>query len=99
LNRAGGAQSIAEPETLVSAYEDLRQQAADRSRSGGLGMALFLGQGMVAWMRACSWVSATAPDNLRQCPTAAAPLPNDLRGEVVLVLAAMALNQAPGILP
>ena len=62
-------------------------------------MALFLGQGMVAWMRACSWVSSTAPDNLRRCPTAAAPLPNDLRGEVVLVLAAMALNQARGIRP
>jgi len=61
-------------------------------------MALFLGQGMVAWIRACSWVSSTAPDNLRQCPTAA-PLPNDLRGEVVLVLAAMALNQAPEIRP
>jgi hypothetical protein len=62
-------------------------------------MALFLGQGMVAWMRACSWVSSTAPDNLRRCPTAAAPLPNELRGEVVLVLAAMALNQAPEIRP
>jgi len=62
-------------------------------------MALFLGQGMVAWMRACSWVAPTAPDNLRWCPTAAAPLPNDLRGETVLVLAAMALNQAPEIRP
>jgi len=62
-------------------------------------MALFLGQGMVAWMRACSWVSSTAPDNVRRLPTAAAPLPNDLRDEVVLVLAAMALHQAPGIRP
>jgi hypothetical protein len=59
-------------------------------------MALFLGQGMVAWMRACSWVSSTAPDNSRRSQTAAAPLPNDLRGEIVLVLAAMALNQVPG---
>jgi hypothetical protein len=86
----------AEPQTPVSAYEDLRQQAVDGSRSGGLGMVLFLGQGMVAWMRACSWVASTAPDNLRRCPSAAAPLPNDLRSEVVLVLAVMALNQAPG---
>ncbi len=62
-------------------------------------MALFLGQGMVAWMRACSWVSSTAPDNLRLAPTAPTPLPNDLRGEVVLVLAAMALNQALEIRP
>jgi len=28
---------------------------------------------MVAWMRACSWVSSTASDNLRRCPTAATP--------------------------
>ena len=60
-------------------------------------MALFIGQGMVAWMRACSWAPSTAPDNLRRCLTIAAPLPNDLRSEVVLVLAAMALNQAPEI--
>jgi len=60
-------------------------------------MALFLGQGMVAWMRACSSVSSTALDNSRRSQTAAAPLPNDLRGEIVLVLAAMALNQAPEI--
>jgi hypothetical protein len=97
LNRAGGARDVAEPQTLISAYEDLRQQATGGSSSGGLGMALFLGQGMVAWIRACSWVSSTAPDNLRQCQAAAAPLPNDLRGEVVLVLAAMVLNQAPEI--
>jgi len=99
LNLAGGARNFAEPQTLISAYEDLRQQAADGSTSGGLGMALFLGQGTVAWMRACSSVAPAAPDNLRRCPTAAAPLPSDLRGEIVLVLAAMALNQAPEIRP
>jgi hypothetical protein len=62
-------------------------------------MALFLGQGMVAWMHACSWVASTTPDNVRRCPTVSGPLPNDLRGEVVLVLAAMALNQAPEVHP
>ena len=80
---------------MICAYEDLRARAAGSSSSGGLGMALFLGQGMVAWMQACSWVASTAPDNLRRCPTVGGPLPDDLRGEVVLVLAAMALNQAP----
>jgi hypothetical protein len=61
LNRAGGARDVAEPQSLISAYEDLRQQATDGLSSGGLGMALFLGQGMVAWLRTCSWVSSTAP--------------------------------------
>jgi hypothetical protein len=63
-------------------------------------MALLLGQGMVAWMHACSWVaSTTVPDNLRGFPTVSSPLPDDLRGEVVLVLAAMALNQALEVNP
>lgn len=84
---------------LISAYEELREQAAGSSSSGGLGMALFLGQGMVAWMHACSWVASTTPDNLRRFPTVSGPLPNDLRGEVVLVLAAIALNQAPEVYP
>jgi hypothetical protein len=38
-----------------AAYEELREQAVGSSNSGGLGMALFLGRGMVAWMHACSW--------------------------------------------
>jgi hypothetical protein len=62
-------------------------------------MAIFLDQGMVAWMLACSWVASTNPDNGRRYPTSAAPLPDELRGEIVLVLAAMALNQAPEVHP
>ena len=95
LNPAAGARKTAEPETLTSAYEDLRRQAAEYSSSGGLGIAIFLDQGMVAWMLACSWVASTNPDNSRLCPTTAPPLSNELRGEIVLVLAAMALKQAP----
>jgi hypothetical protein len=57
-------------------------------------MALFLGQGMVAWMEAWLWIVSTTPDNVFRYPTIAGPLPHDLRSEVVLVLAAMALNRA-----
>jgi hypothetical protein len=99
LNPTTGARKKAEPETLISAYEDLRRQAAECSSSEGLGMAIFLDQGMVAWMLACSWVASTNPDNARRCPTSAAPLPDELRGEIVLVLAAMALKQAPEVYP
>src|SRR5260370_62423 len=52
LNPTTGARKTAEPETLTSAYEDLRRQAAERSRSGGLGMAIFLDQRMLASMLA-----------------------------------------------
>jgi len=89
----------AERETLIFAYEDLRRQAAQCSIAGGLGMAIFLGQGMVAWMLACSWAASTNPDNVRRCPISAAPLPDELRGEIVLVLAAMALKQAAEVHP
>jgi hypothetical protein len=99
LNPATGARKTAEPGTLTSAYEDLRRQAAECPSSGGLGMAIFLGQGMVAWMLACSWVASTHPNNLQRCPSTATPVPDELRGEIVLVLAAMALNQAPEVYP
>ena len=62
-------------------------------------MAIFLGQGMVAWMLACSWVASTNLDNVRRCPISAAPLPDELRAEIVLVLAAMALKQAAEVHP
>jgi hypothetical protein len=61
-------------------------------------MALFLGQGMVAWMLTCSWVvTATNPDHSRPCPSPAVTVADGLRGEIVLVLAAMALKQAPEV--
>jgi len=99
LNPATGARKTAEPETLTSAYEDLRRQAVECSSSGGLGMAIFFDQGMVAWILACSWVASTNPENSRRCPTTAAPLPDELRGEIILVLTAMALTQAPEVYP
>src|SRR6266513_2805294 len=99
LNPAARARNTAEPEALISAYEDLRRQAAQCSIAGGLGMAIFLDQGMAAWMLACSWVTCTNPDRVRGCPITAAPLPDDVRGEIVLLLAAMALKQAPEVHP
>ena len=99
LNPVGGVRKPAERETLISAYEDLRRQAAQCSIAGGLGMAIFLGQGMVAWMLACSWVASTNPHNVHRCPISAAPLPDELRAEIVLVLAAMALKQAAEVHP
>jgi hypothetical protein len=99
LNPTARARKAAEPEALISAYEDLRRQAAQCSIADGLGMAIFLGQGMAAWMLACSCVTCTNPDSLRGCPITASPLPDDLRGEIVLVLAAMALKQGLEVHP
>lgn len=99
LNPAAGARKTAEPQALISAYEDLRRQATECLSSSGLGMAILLDQGMVAWMLACSWVPSANPNNSHRCPTVVAPLPNELRREIVLVMAAMALKQAPEVYP
>jgi len=87
----------AELQTLICAYEDLRQQAVVRSSSGNLGMALFLHQGMVAWMQVCSWLASPVSPNSRQCLSPPCRVPDDVRGEIVLVLAAMALRRAPEV--
>jgi len=91
LNPAAGARKPAEPETLTSAYEDLRRPSRRVFAFWRLGNG-----GMDA---ACSWVASTNPDNSRRCPTTAAPFLDELRGEIVLVLAAMALKQAPEVYP
>jgi hypothetical protein len=88
-----------DPQALISAYEELRQQALDDSSLGDLGMGLFLTQGMVAWMQACSWIPATVSKNSPSHPSTSAPLPQDLRGEIVTVLAAMALRQVSEVHP
>jgi|SRR6516164_6168085 len=70
----------------------LRQQALDGVRSEVLGMALLLGQGMAAWMKACSATFAVPASGCIP-PAAPVPLASDLHGEVVRVLASMALGQ------
>ena len=40
--------------TLLALYENLRQQVLAGLGSNGLGMSVFLGQGMAVWMKACS---------------------------------------------
>jgi hypothetical protein len=66
----------------------LRRRALDSlPRSGGLGLTLFLDQGMYSWMRICA--------NEAQPPAAAEPLPrapHEIESEVVLILASMAMH-------
>jgi hypothetical protein len=80
---------------LVARYEELRRHALDRS-SGihrGPGLALLIQRGMRAWMDVSS-LCPTAPS-----PTTLRPsnredvLASDQRGEIVMVLTAMALHR------
>src|SRR6516162_9160309 len=78
--------------TLVAAYEDLRRQALEGIRSEGLGLALLLGQGMAAWMKACS-ATLPIPSQERSVPTAPVIWASELYTEAIRILASMALGQ------
>jgi hypothetical protein len=78
---------------LVSSYEEIRREimhSAGRVRRGS-GLALFVGRGMAAWLTACTPVARTL--DVRKS-IAADRVPADLRTEVALVLAEMALTAA-----
>ncbi len=78
-------------QSLVAHYEDLRALVL-KGIGRGLGLALFLRQGMKSWMQACSqWspqVSRETTSNLALHDE----LPLDSRDQLVMILAGMALN-------
>ena len=77
---------------LVECYEELRQDVIRGARGCSLGLALFLREGMAAWMRACStWMPKPAP-RAPQHPGSA--LPSGLHGQMAALLADMALATA-----
>ncbi len=78
--------------TLLAAYEDLRQQVLGGLSSKGLGMSLLLGQGMAVWMKAC-FATLAVPSNRHLQPAVPVTVVPDVHGEVVRILASMALGQ------
>ena len=85
--------SAAEAMNLRHRYEELRGQVLEGAPSGcRMGLALMLREGMAGWIE--GWAAAEAPETVSRRPgsaSPASPLP-DGRGEVVHVLAAMALG-------
>lgn len=77
---------------LVERYEELRQEGVRGARGRSLGLALFLREGMAAWMRACStWMPKPAP---RSHQHSGAALPAGWHGQMAALLADMALATA-----
>jgi len=73
---------------LTAHYEQLRDDALNRS-GHGFGLALFLQQGMTAWMRAWSeWTNERQPPSAVAVPLTA-PLPSAIRAQLTLILASM----------
>jgi hypothetical protein len=88
-------QTTGESTTLLSGYEELRSQALrHRGCVGrGNGLALVVRRGLAAWLTACAPVTRTL--EVPQPKTAVEDrLPVDLRTEVAMVLAEMALTAA-----
>ena len=80
--------------TLVSSYEELRRFAIDRSdrSSRGVGFTLFMRGGMAAWMSACAPLALQPDASPRLLSAKETCVPADLRTEVAMVLAEMALS-------
>jgi hypothetical protein len=80
----------------VAGYEDLRRVAIGRPPSAGrgVGFALFLRSGMAAWIEACEAMPAPSPPFRPPPMERDQLLPTDVRGEVTMVLAAMAFSVA-----
>jgi len=78
---------------LTEQYEQLRREAIGRTDQGGegLGLALFLRCGMLAWMQAWSHCTDRVAPNAHP-PTTTAPLPIDLRAQVATLLADIILG-------
>jgi hypothetical protein len=89
--------SAASADQLVSRYEELRRQVLDRY-SGiyrGPGLALLLQRGMRAWMEVSS-IYPTTPSSTTPRPSTREPvLASEQRGEMVMILASMALHRYP----
>jgi hypothetical protein len=78
-------------DALVSHYEELRRRALDGPVGRGAGWALFIGKGMAVWMEACAALTPMAEPGPRASAPSPVPLPSDLRGELAMILARIAL--------
>jgi hypothetical protein len=75
---------------LVVRYEELRCRAL--GGGGGLGLALFLRQGMKAWIETWSDCAVYVPKAPSNDTDKDVVVPSQLHGEIAMLLAAMTLN-------
>ena len=78
-------------EKLTAQYEQLRGDVVDRAglRAHRFGLALFLQQGMTAWMRAWSEWTNEPQTPLASTVPLTAPLPSTVRAQLTFILASM----------
>lgn len=92
---AGGAAGACGSGGLVERYEELRERVLRGTTAGcRLGLALLLREGMAGWLEGWARCADAAPPT--SSPAASTPSHEGARGELVRVLAAMALGGLKG---
>lgn len=89
------AQPTGDSDALLSGYEEIRSEALRRAGCSGRGsgLAIFVRRGMAAWLTMCAPLARPLEAPHRK-PTEEDRVPSDLRSEVAMVLAEMALTAA-----
>ncbi len=84
---------------LVARYEELRRQVLNQSSRmhRGPGLALLIQRGMRAWMDVSSRCPITPSSTTLRLSNRDDVLALDQRGEIVMILATMALHQYPEV--
>lgn len=80
-------------EQMVKHYEELRNRVlANQAASQNLGLALFLGSGMAAWMKAWKECTASREVSERKVSRDKMEVLSEVHEEIVMVLVSMALK-------
>jgi len=96
LNHVNAPPALTPPaDHLAARYEELRSQALGGS-GRGLGLAVLLRQGMRAWVEAWSSCALTMPAERHHEGGLDEVVPIQLRAEIAIVLAGMALSSTAG---
>lgn len=97
MNDSSAAPLTSSCEALTTRYEQLRQQVmAERGAHTGFGLALFLREGMAAWMKA-SAEGAPVSAPLPRLDASAPALSWSMQAEATSILVAMALEGYRGV--
>ncbi|MBN1567228.1 MAG: hypothetical protein JXA73_05250 [Acidobacteria bacterium] len=94
MNNTRVQPKVKSQENLLAAYEDLRCRMAgctDGWREA-FGLALFLRQGMAAWMEALCQPAAFVSERFHEKGRSDPAMPLDLRAEAARILTAMAVS-------
>jgi hypothetical protein len=81
-------------EAFTAGYEELRRVALERAAGSGrgIGFALFIRSGMAAWMKTCAALLIPRTPTARRPAVEPPPVAPDVRVEVAMLLAEMALS-------